>query len=142
MGIDLGTTNSAVAVSCRFKYYRLTCLSGKHRTRCIKIRFTNSSCLQRFAGRRPVIIKQEGGASTLPSVVGYLPDGQILIGQEAQRSEYPQAVVSCLNIRSLPATLCHSHPRHVLTVGTVVKACGSRCTQYLLLCQAFHWAPS
>ncbi|DBA67062.1 TPA: hypothetical protein ACH3X2_001393 [Trebouxia sp. C0005] len=52
VGIDLGTTNSAVA---------------------------------RFAGRRPVIIKQEGGASTVPSVVGYLPDGQILIGQEAQR---------------------------------------------------------
>jgi len=85
VGIDLGSTNSAVAVSCRFNCRHLARLSGKHKTWCIEIRFTNSSCLQRFAGRRPVIIKQEGGASTLPSVVGYLPDGQILIGQEAQR---------------------------------------------------------
>lgn len=51
--------------------------------------------LQRFVGRRPVIIKQEGDASTIPSVVAYLPDGQVLVGKAAQRWVPSPKLLTC-----------------------------------------------
>ncbi|KAL3139986.1 hypothetical protein ABBQ38_004272 [Trebouxia sp. C0009 RCD-2024] len=66
VGIDLGTTNSAVA---------------------------------RFIGRRPKIIKQEGEASTVPSVVAYLPDGKVLVGKAAQRQAGAQPLNTFYSVK-------------------------------------------
>ncbi|MES2504544.1 MAG: molecular chaperone DnaK [Myxococcota bacterium] len=52
IGIDLGTTNSVVAI---------------------------------MEGGEPVVIANEEGARTTPSVVGYTKDGEILVGQSAKR---------------------------------------------------------
>ena len=79
VGIDLGTTNSAVAVSfARTEAFLSLALSKPTTCKTFLV-------LQRFVGRRPVIIKQEGNANTIPSVVSYLPDGKVIVGKAAQR---------------------------------------------------------
>ena len=52
IGIDLGTTNSCVAV---------------------------------LEGDKPKVIENAEGARTTPSVVAYVDDGEILVGQSAKR---------------------------------------------------------
>jgi len=63
VGIDLGTTNSVVAIS---------------------------------AGGKPEVIRDADGGALLPSVVAYLPDGTVLVGEEARRErlDNPERVVS------------------------------------------------
>lgn len=39
--------------------------------------------MQRFTGRKAVVIKQEGEASTVPSVVAYLSNGDTAVGEAA-----------------------------------------------------------
>ena len=52
IGIDLGTTNSVVAI---------------------------------MDGKDPIVIANEEGARTTPSIVGYAKDGERLVGQVAKR---------------------------------------------------------
>ncbi len=65
VGIDLGTTNSVVAIS---------------------------------AGNKPEVIRDAHGHALVPSVVAYMADGSVVVGEEARRErlENPERVVSSI----------------------------------------------
>jgi len=68
IGIDLGTTNSAVAV---------------------------------LEGGEPIIILSPEGNRTTPSVVAYLADGEVLVGQPAKRQAVTNPVDTLFAIKRL-----------------------------------------
>lgn len=46
---------------------------------------TTNSCVATIEGDKPVVICNEEGQRTLPSIVAFTKDGQRLVGQQAER---------------------------------------------------------
>ncbi|MDP2600118.1 MAG: molecular chaperone DnaK [Deltaproteobacteria bacterium] len=90
IGIDLGTTNSVVAV---------------------------------MEGGEPKVIHNEEGSRLTPSVVGYQPDGQILVGQPAKRQAITNPEKTIYSIKRFMGRKFNEVPEEIRIVPyKVVKA--------------------
>lgn len=76
VGIDLGTTNSAVAVSLHNSMR-----SSSFVARCKRC----LAWLQTFRRKKAVSVPLDAGCKTIPSVVAYLPGEEVLVGEVARR---------------------------------------------------------
>lgn len=96
LGIDLGTTNSCAAVrrTCLLRDSSdLAALVMQHcRSRAapapLPLLFpaqAQSICLQLVEGGEPVVVPNQEGALTTPSVVAFAADGGVLVGAAAKR---------------------------------------------------------
>jgi hypothetical protein len=145
VGIDLGTTNSAVAVrlyACR------PCHTVRNRRGD-----QGFPVLQIVEGGQPVIVPTEDGKNVTPSVVSFQKDGTVLVGELAKRCCGSRPCL--LSIHQKPSIHMHPlrlqtascmqtspslplmHPQAAMHVLTVQASCGEPLLD-LPLCQALH----
>ena len=78
---------------------------------------TTNSCVALIEGKTPVVIVNDEGSRTTPSVVGYAKDGTVLVGSAAKR----QAVVN-------PDSTIYSAKRFIGSKFNEVKESASKVT--------------
>lgn len=87
IGIDLGTTNSVVAVryTARIKTTGSKRLRRRRAAVILHPELHTQSSVQAVIDGKPEIIPQRDGQEILPSILSFLEDGSVLVGNRAKR---------------------------------------------------------